>query len=199
MSFPIAAGESANHRSALRVSAGRLCISAVALFAVLVAVLHFIEPEFGPTWRFVSEYSNGSFGWVMKLAFFVLAFGCAAAVATLRPHAQTRPARIGLFFLAVTVIGLVFGGIVQPGSDYLGRSHRQREASRGCHDGRHSGLYARVAASRGEPRAAMDLCSRASAGRVAVSMDRVRVDARLRGPRDAHRGRLRTDGLGGSP
>jgi hypothetical protein len=112
MSLPIAAySEGANHRAAIRASAGRLCAGAVWLFTVLVVLLHFIEPEFGPTWRFVSEYSNGRYGWVMRLAFFVMAFGCGAAVAALRPHVQTRPGRVGLIFLALTVIGLVMAGL----------------------------------------------------------------------------------------
>lgn len=90
--------------------AARACAGAVMLFVVLVAVLHVIEPEFGPTWRFVSEYANGPHGWVMNLAFFVMAAGCAAATLALRPHARTRPAKTGLFFLALTVVGLVMAG-----------------------------------------------------------------------------------------
>lgn len=47
----------------------------------------------------------------MKLAFFVMAFGCAAAIATIRPHVHTKPAMLGLFFLALTVVGLVMAGM----------------------------------------------------------------------------------------
>ena len=47
----------------------------------------------------------------MKLAFFVLAFGCAAAAAAIRPHVRTKPAIIGLFSLALTVVGLVLAGM----------------------------------------------------------------------------------------
>jgi hypothetical membrane protein len=83
----------------------------VGLFVALVALLHVIEPQFDPTWRFVSEYANGPYGWVMKLAFFVLAFGCAAAIAAIRPHVRTKPAAVGLFFLALTVVGLVMAGL----------------------------------------------------------------------------------------
>ena len=104
-------GESAVRRPGLRVTAARACAGAVGLFVLLVALLHVIEPEFGPMWRFVSEYSNGRHGWVMKLAFFVMAFGCAAATAALRPHARTKPAITGLFFLAASVVGLVMAGL----------------------------------------------------------------------------------------
>jgi hypothetical membrane protein len=105
------AGESAVRPSSVPVTAARACAGAVTFFVALVAVLHVIEPEFGPMWRFVSEYSNGRHGWVMKLAFFVMAFACAAATAALRPHARTKPAITGLFFLAASVVGLVMAGL----------------------------------------------------------------------------------------
>lgn len=104
-------GESTVPRPAVAVTAAHVCGVAVSLFIVLVALLHVIEPEFGPLWRFVSEYSNGAHGWVMKLAFFVLASGCAAAVAAIRPHAHTKPAAIGLFCLAVAAVGLVMAAL----------------------------------------------------------------------------------------
>ena len=47
----------------------------------------------------------------MKLAFFVMGFGCAAATAALRPHAQTKPAMTGLLCLALTVVGLMMAGL----------------------------------------------------------------------------------------
>jgi hypothetical protein len=103
--------ESAVRGPVVGVTAAKACTGAVALFIALVASLHVIEPEFGPMWRFVSEYSNGPYGMVMKLAFFVLAFGCGAAMAALRPHVQTKPGRIGLFFLALTSVGLVMAGM----------------------------------------------------------------------------------------
>jgi hypothetical membrane protein len=109
MSYSISAQPT--DRLVTRVTAARVCAGAVGLFVVLVSLLHLIEPQFGPTWRFVSEYSSGAHGWVMKLAFFVLAFGCATAVAAIRPHATTRVAKVGLFLLALTVVGLVLAGM----------------------------------------------------------------------------------------
>ncbi len=37
----------------------------------LIILLHIIEPEFDPTWRMVSEYSNGQYGLLMRLAFLL--------------------------------------------------------------------------------------------------------------------------------
>jgi len=36
----------------------------------LLLLEHFLEPEFAPTWRMISEYEIGDYGWVMRLAFF---------------------------------------------------------------------------------------------------------------------------------
>lgn len=109
MSYSISAHQT--DRLVTRITAARVCAGAVGSFVMLVSLLHFIEPQYGPMWRFVSEYSNGAYGWIMKLAFFVIAFGCAAAVAAIRPHATTRVATGGLFFLALTVVGLVLAGM----------------------------------------------------------------------------------------
>ena len=86
-------------------------VTAVLIFAALVALLHVLEPEIEPMWRFVSEYSTGPYGWLMKVAFFVMAAGCAAAVAALRPHARGKAGRAGLVLLAITVIGLIMAGL----------------------------------------------------------------------------------------
>lgn len=101
----------ATERLTIRVTAARVCAGAVGVFVMLVSLLHFIEPQFGPMWRFVSEYSNGSYGWIMKVAFFVMAVACAAAVMAIRPHATTRAGKSGLFLLALTVVGLVLAGM----------------------------------------------------------------------------------------
>lgn len=113
MALPIASyGKSTAVQRPISVpTAANVCAGAVGIFVGLVALLHFIEPEFGPMWRFVSEYSNGPHGWVMKLAFFVMALGCAAAIAAIRPHVHTKPGKLGVFLLAITVVGLVMAGL----------------------------------------------------------------------------------------
>lgn len=41
-----------------------------AVFLCLLFVLHFLKPEFDPSWRMISEYAIGHLGWLMVLAFF---------------------------------------------------------------------------------------------------------------------------------
>jgi hypothetical protein len=78
-----------------------------SLSLVLIALLHIIEPEFDPSWRMVSEYANGAYGWIMVLAFLAHAAGCAALVVALRNEARGVLGRLGLVFLALVTIGIV--------------------------------------------------------------------------------------------
>ena len=56
----------------------RTALAAVVVFLILLAALHFIEPEFDPSKRLISEYELGRYGWVMSLAFFSLGIGVLA-------------------------------------------------------------------------------------------------------------------------
>jgi hypothetical protein len=51
---------------------------------------HFLKPEFDPSWRMVSEYAIGRWGWVMQLAFFSL------TIATLSGRQYGAPERTAL-------------------------------------------------------------------------------------------------------
>jgi hypothetical protein len=40
---------------------------------VLLLGMHVLKPEIAPSWRFISEYALGDFGWLMHLAFLAFA------------------------------------------------------------------------------------------------------------------------------
>jgi len=64
--------------------AARGALTLGLLSATLLVLLHGLEPEFDPSWRFISEYMLGQFGWMMHLSFFALAASqmlCLVAVA----------------------------------------------------------------------------------------------------------------------
>lgn len=56
--------------TAISETSAHVSFAAAAAFVVLLAALHFLEPEFDPSWRFISEYELGRYGWAMRLAFF---------------------------------------------------------------------------------------------------------------------------------
>ena len=51
---------------------GRLALGAVVFFVILLTALHFLEPEFDPSKRLISEYQLGRYGWVMSVGFLLI-------------------------------------------------------------------------------------------------------------------------------
>ena len=91
-------------------AAGVSFAGAVA-FLVLLTALHFLKPEIDPSWRFISEYSIGDYGWLMVLAFLSLALSCVALVAAIWQDARTIGGRIGLILLLITAVGFLIAAI----------------------------------------------------------------------------------------
>ncbi len=90
----------------------RMSIAGAALFLVLLVALHFIKPEVDPSWRMISEYEIGNYGWIMSLAFLSLSFSYLTLFITIRPEMPpTIAGRIGLALLMLGVIGSAMGGI----------------------------------------------------------------------------------------
>jgi hypothetical membrane protein len=75
-----------NKNFPLNLSAARLAIGAAAGVLILLASLHALSPEFDPSWRVVSEYANGRYGWVLSLMFASWAVSSWALAAVVRPQ-----------------------------------------------------------------------------------------------------------------
>lgn len=97
--------------STFELNAARASIASGVLFILLLGSLHLLEPEFDPTWRFISEYALGSFGWLMRLAFLALAASLASAGTAIFSQTRTVIGYIGLGLLALAVIGLLIAAI----------------------------------------------------------------------------------------
>lgn len=97
--------------TAISQTAARLSFAAAATFVILLAALHFLEPEFDPSWRFISEYELGRYGWVMVLAFLSLAVSYVALFIAIQSQLRTIVGRIGLGLLLVSAVGLAMAGI----------------------------------------------------------------------------------------
>jgi hypothetical protein len=85
-----------------------------ATFLYLLAILHFLEPEFDPTWRLISEYELGKFGWIMRLAFFCWGGGFLFLTISLWNTLETRGGNIGKWWLLIISIALFGAGIFAP-------------------------------------------------------------------------------------
>lgn len=98
----------------LTVTGSRFALASIiagGLFVLLLSSLHLLEPEFDPTWRFISEYALGDFGWMMHLAFGLLALAQISVAITIFPHIRTVTGYIGLVILGISAIGVIIAGI----------------------------------------------------------------------------------------
>jgi hypothetical protein len=93
--------------SEVESNAARISIASGVLFVLLLGSLHLLEPEFDPTWRFISEYALGKFGWMMSLAFVALAISLASVGVAIFSRVRNVVGYIGLMILVLAVIGLV--------------------------------------------------------------------------------------------
>lgn len=86
-------------------------VAAAAAFAGLLLLLHLIQPQLDPTWRFVSEYALGPAGWLMTAAFLALALACAGVVALYWGQASTVVGRIGVVLAGLSGLGLLIAAV----------------------------------------------------------------------------------------
>jgi hypothetical protein len=89
-------------------------LTASLLFSAIVVLLHLLRNDLDPSWRFISEYEIGRHGWLMQVAFVCLAASCAGLAVAVFPYVRTIGGWIGLFFLLVSVVGMVLAAIFIP-------------------------------------------------------------------------------------
>ena len=92
-------------RSAPSLTAARLSFASGAATLVILTALHILSPEFDPSWRMVSEYALGDYGWVLSLMFLTWALSCVMLFFAVKPHIHTIGGKIGLGFLLVSAVG----------------------------------------------------------------------------------------------
>ena len=92
-------------------TAARWSLGLVGTFLALLALLHVAEPEFDPSWRFMSEYALGNLGWAMTLGFFALALSCVAVVAAVQSQIRGTAGKIGLGVLLLVAVALAAAGV----------------------------------------------------------------------------------------
>jgi hypothetical protein len=91
--------------------AATLAITAAAISALALLVLHIVSPEYQPSWRMVSEYGNGRHAWLLTVMFVAWAAAYWAIAAAVWPIARSWPGLIGSMFLMAAGIGALMGGL----------------------------------------------------------------------------------------
>ena len=101
----------------------RIVFVCVAYYLVVGIALHFLEPEYDPRFRFMSEYVWGAYGWLMTTTFFVLGLAIFAVAVGLREiHRSSRSARIGFGLLVVGALFVCLAGAFKEFMPHLAAS-----------------------------------------------------------------------------
>ncbi len=96
-----------------KTTAAKLSIAMGITVILLLAALHLLSPEFDPTWRVISEYALGQFGWVLSLMFIAGALNAWLLAYSLRNEITTKWGKVGLGFLIATGIGSAMASVFE--------------------------------------------------------------------------------------
>lgn len=88
-----------------------LAIGATLVSALALVALHFLSPQFHPSWRMVSEYANGNHRWLLTVVFLTWALGSFALALALLPSGSGWVGALGLLFLVLAGVGEAMGGL----------------------------------------------------------------------------------------
>ena len=104
-------GSTSNQSVANAEFVARLSVAASVGSLLSLGALHILSPEFAPSWRMVSEYANGGYGWVLSLMFALWAISTWTLAYAIWPQIKTTGGKIGLFFLLAAGVGEAMGGL----------------------------------------------------------------------------------------
>src|SRR5262245_2117868 len=93
------------------LTAARLSLVAAVATLILLVALHILSPEIDPSWRMVSEYALGNYGWVLALMFLTWALSCVALFFAIKSQIWTVGGKIGLGFLLAAAVGMSMASI----------------------------------------------------------------------------------------
>ena len=91
--------------------AGLLAFVLSVATLVALAGLHVLSAEFDPSWRMVSEYALGGYGWLLSVMFACWGISTWALAVATAPVLPTRSARVGLVFLGLAGLGEVMAAV----------------------------------------------------------------------------------------
>jgi hypothetical protein len=92
-------------------TAARRALAAGAAFLLLLVIVHFAKPDLDPSYRPISEYALGDYGFLMTLAFLAWGSSAVSLAVALRPHVRSLGGRIGLAFLVIGGAGPILAAI----------------------------------------------------------------------------------------
>jgi Protein of unknown function (DUF998) len=91
--------------------AASIAIATSAAFVTCLFALHLIKADVDPSWHFISEYELGAYGWMMQLAFALLAFSCITFAIALMSQVRTVVGWLGIASLILSAIGMLMAAV----------------------------------------------------------------------------------------
>lgn len=102
---------SADNPSHIVEPAALVAILGTGAAFLLLATLHLLSPEFSPSWRVISEYALGHYGWVLSLMFLSSGIGTWALAVAIWSQVDTKAGRAGLWFLLISGTGSAMASV----------------------------------------------------------------------------------------
>jgi hypothetical protein len=91
--------------SGVNVLAAKWSMVTAAISIAALVSLHVLSPEFGPSWRMVSEYANGKFEWILFVFFVSWGLSSWFLALVLWPYVSSIAAKVGVVFLVISGLG----------------------------------------------------------------------------------------------
>jgi hypothetical membrane protein len=95
----------------IEVIGARLAMGAAAATLLLLASLHILSPEFDPSFRMVSEYALGHYGWILSLMFLAWGISSWALALALWSQVKTKAGKIGWWLLVIAGLGSAMASV----------------------------------------------------------------------------------------
>ena len=89
----------------IEVIGALLAIVAALVTLLLLVSLHVLSPEFDPSFRMVSEYALGHYGWVLSLMFLAWGMSSWALALAIWSQVKTKAGKVGWWFLIIAGLG----------------------------------------------------------------------------------------------
>ncbi|MGG6232188.1 DUF998 domain-containing protein [Tenacibaculum sp. SDUM215027] len=89
---------------------GNISVFVGILAIILTVIAHFVNPEIDPSWQPISETALGNNGWLMNIAFLLMALSIISFIMQSRKCYTNIGGKIGKIFLAISAIGFLLAG-----------------------------------------------------------------------------------------
>ena len=81
------------------------------LSLLCLLALHFVSPEFKPSWRMVSEYAMGKYKWILTLFFSFWSLSTFLVAGLLVNIVTSNVAVLGVVLISLSALGALMGGL----------------------------------------------------------------------------------------